>query len=126
MARISGNTGTLTLATVARLGLTSISFIPNRALAPATGMDSGGYEEDVDSNASATLSAEAHWDTRAGGSPPSIQTAGLCAFIFKTDATAAKTISGNLRLTSCPIKSVVDGTVTWSIEGKVQGAWTEA
>lgn len=130
MARIAGNTGTLTLDGV-RLGLTNITWTPTRDTPDATGMDSGGYKQTVDGNAGATFSATAHWDTAAGGQVPSVQTGGLVAFVLDIDTPMTRRYSGTppvsgCRITSGPVTVDVNGTITYGIEAVVEGKWTEA
>ena len=125
MPRIAGNSGTLVLAGVTKLGITNIKWNPTRELPDATGMDSGGYKENVDGNAGATFTGDAHWDTAAGGDAPSILVGGSIAFELTTDAVPARTYSGNCRLSAVPVDISFDGTVDYTVEGTVQGLWAE-
>ena len=125
MARIAGNTGTLTLDGV-RLGMTNITWTPTRDTPDATGMDSGGAKQTVDGNVGANFSLSGHVDTAAGGLPLSVQTGGAVAFILDIDGVPSRRYSGSCRLTSCPVTVDVNGTVTYGIEAIVEGVWIEA
>jgi len=126
MARISGHTGTLSIGGVPKLGLTSINADLYRALNDATGMDSGGYEEDTDGVAGGRITADANWDTGVGGDAPTVKAGDVVAWEFETDSVPAKTYSGNARIERVTVATVVRGNVTWNVTLKVQGEWTEA
>jgi hypothetical protein len=126
---LAGKNGVVTLGGNDQVKVTRWNLTESKDAVDVTGFDSAGAREYVSGLFGATISCEAHWEESPGGTdvgaPPDITSDVDVAFQLDTDTVPARRVTGNAVVTGATIDVAVEGSVDYTFDMTVNGAWVE-